>query len=257
MRFLAIALGLLLAACSTATPVEKKQLVLKHSIAATVQVFSSREGGTRRAGSAVVLFQETPQSKTFILTTAHLLEPQVEQSITILDAERQTSVAADLIAIDSEADLALLAVPIAIGEPVGLAGGGGLADEVLVVAFPWGGARTIVNGAVSQLAEAKGAGQSPLWGDVKLIDASVSYGMSGGGVFDKESGRLLGLVRGYRTANLALTSDAAPLRLPIAGETTVISTEDIFCFLGANGFETIADSAFADESPATACQDLS
>ncbi|HMB77748.1 MAG TPA: trypsin-like peptidase domain-containing protein, partial [Kiloniellaceae bacterium] len=152
MRCVAIALVLLLAACSTPTAGDRKQLVLKHSIAATLQVFSSREGGTRRAGSAVVLFQDATQSKTLILTTAHLLEPQVEQSIYILDSETQNSVPVDLIAIDGDADLALLSAPIAIGEPVGLAAGGGLADEVLVVAFPWGGARTIVNGAVSQLA---------------------------------------------------------------------------------------------------------
>ena len=145
-------------------------------------------------------------------------------------------VSADLIAIDADADLALLTVPIAAGEPVRLAQGSWLADEVLVVAFPWGRARTIVNGAVSQVAAEDSVDRVPLWGDVKLIDASVSYGMSGGGVFDKQSGNLVGIVRGYRTAHLSLTSEAAPVKLPIAGETTVIPTQEILCFLDAKGF---------------------
>jgi serine protease Do len=255
MRLVAIALSLILTACSTHSPSHKKQLVLMHSIAATAQVFTVREGGTRRAGSAIVLSQDASQSTTFILTAAHLLEPPVEQSIYILDPATQNRVPADLIAIDSDADLALLAAPIAAGEPVRLALGGGLADEVLVVAFPWGRARTVVNGAVSQVAAEESTGQVPLWGDVKLIDASVSYGMSGGGIFDKQSGRLLGIVRGYRTAHLALTSEAAPLKLPIAGETTVISTHDILCFLDAKGLGGMANAVLSGEIPTERCRD--
>ncbi len=68
-----------------------------------------------------------------------------------------------------------------------------------------------------------------------MIDASVSYGMSGGGVFDSQSGQLVGLVRGYRTAHLSLDSSSTPLKLPVAGETTVVSTRDIVCFLEAEG----------------------
>ena len=38
----------------------------------------------------------------------------------------------------------------------------------------------------------------PIEGPVKLVDAPVSYGTSGGGVYDATTGGLLGLVRGYR-----------------------------------------------------------
>lgn len=35
-----------------------------------------------------------------------------------------------------------------------------------------------------------------------MVDASVSYGASGGGVFDARTGGLIGLVEGYRTARV-------------------------------------------------------
>jgi hypothetical protein len=47
------------------------------------------------------------------------------------------------------------------------------------------------------------------------------------------------------------------LRLPIAGETTVISTDDIFCFLEANGLENIANSALSGESRRNPCGEVS
>ena len=104
-----------------------------------------------------------------------------------------------------------------------------------------------MKGAVSQIA-AQPSIEDPfsISGPVALVDATVSYGMSGGGVFDERSGLLVGLVRGYRTAHLSLSSEDAPLKLPIAGETTVISTRDIVCFLRATGYEgLVAKSATA------------
>ena len=89
---------------------------------------------------------------------------------------------------------------------------------------------------VSQIASADDGDLLPFEGPVGLIDAAVSYGTSGGGVFDGESGRLVGIVRGYRTAKLAMPgNDAAPLEFPIAGETTVIPTSDILCLLRRAG----------------------
>jgi hypothetical protein len=72
----------------------------------------------------------------------------------------------------------------------------------------------------------------PVEGPVGLIDAAVSYGTSGGGVFDAESGNLVGIVRGYRTARLALPgTPAQSLEFPIAGETTVVPALQILCTL--------------------------
>jgi hypothetical protein len=113
----------------------------------------------------------------------------------------------------------------------------------------------VVNGAVSQIA-AQASIEDPLSisGPVGLVDATVSYGMSGGGVFDKRTGRLVGLVRGYRTAHLALSSQESPLKLPIAGETTVISTRDIVCFLRSIGYEGLIANSAAAAIPERDCK---
>ena len=124
-----------------------------------------------------------------------------------------------------------LSTPIA---PVSLSETAYLVDPMWVIAYPWGRARTVVNGAVSQIEQGPDdQPRDPIKGPVRLIDASVSYGMSGGGVFDSKSGRLVGLVQGYRTAQLSLPSSAELLKLPVAGETTVISTAKIACFLAS------------------------
>lgn len=69
-----------------------------------------------------------------------------------------------------------------------------------------------------------------------MVDASVSYGASGGGVFDATSGELVGIVEGYRTARVSIPE--APERVlpvPIPGETTIIPSAEIFRFLRASG----------------------
>ncbi len=240
-----LAVSLFLTACATPEPANSKRAVLAQMLAASTQIFVEREDGVRRAGSGVILSTDLPGGKVAVLTTAHLLEPPVEQSAVVIPAAHSEPIAAEIVAIDSARDLALMTMQLAGATQVALANRAELADEILIVAFPWGRQRTVVNGAVSQIAVHPSI-EDPLsiWGPVALVDATVSYGMSGGGVFDKRTGQLLGLVRGYRTAHLSLSSEDAPLKLPIAGETTVISTRDIVCFLRASGYEgLVAKSA--------------
>ncbi len=205
---------------------------LTNAINASVQIFTERNTGGRRAGSAVVVAPAVRDQPSLIITTAHTFEPMVEQEVYIAVPPRGERVKAELLALDGERDLALLAAPIASIAPVSLSEGAYLVDPMWVIAFPWGRARTVVNGAVSQIEQGP---QDPprnlIRGPVRLIDASVSYGMSGGGVFDSRSGHLVGLVQGYRTAQLSLPSSSDLLKLPVAGETTVISTAKIACFL--------------------------
>ncbi|MEM7170387.1 MAG: serine protease [Pseudomonadota bacterium] len=253
-HFLTI-MGLLLAACAQPAPVadttDQKRAVLSHALATTVQVFSEREGGVRRAGSAVILQAGDQDRPAIILTTAHTFEPLENQSLSVTLEPHAIRAPAQLLAIDSEKDLALLSAELVARDQVQIAPGAQLADEVLVVAFPWGRSRTVVNGAVSQIKQEEILKDlPPIWGAVNLIDASVSYGMSGGGIFDKSNGQLVGLVRGYRTAQLSLSSEKAPLKLPIAGETTVVSTRDIGCFLvAAQGDPQAAEYISAGPNP--------
>jgi hypothetical protein len=65
-----------------------------------------------------------------------------------------------------------------------------------------------------------------------MVDASVSYGSSGGGVFDAATGALIGIVEGYRTARMT-TKEERSLEIPVAGETTLISSQAIRTFLAA------------------------
>jgi hypothetical protein len=60
--------------------------------------------------------------------------------------------------------------------------------------------------------------------------------MSGGGVFDRESGALLGIVRGHRSIQMKLPGEPEKaFTLPVGGETTVVSTLRILCFVTGAG----------------------
>ena len=70
----------------------------------------------------------------------------------------------------------------------------------------------------------------------RMVDVSVSYGSSGGGVFDAQTGDLVALVEAYRTARIALPRDpGASVQVPVAGETTVIPAATIVRFLADRG----------------------
>ncbi len=228
-----IALALMLGGCSMWQPPASPRAVIAHTLAATVQVTTSRPGAVRRTGSAVVLALQPERDRTLILTTNHLVAPPAAQTITVSLPPEGASVPAKLLATDQERDLALLAAPSLPVQAVRLRPQAALGDQVWVVSFPWGRERTVVAGAVSQVRPLPGAlAAEALDGAVQLIDAAVSYGMSGGGVFESADGALVGLVRGYRTAQLALPEDGSkPLNIPVAAETTVISAKDIACFL--------------------------
>lgn len=250
-----LVIALFLTACASPEPPPSKRAVLAQMLATSAQIFVEREDGVRRAGSGVILATGLPDNKVAVLTTAHLLEPQVEQSAQVVAGLQSDRSPADIVAIDSARDLALLVVPLAGASQVSLAERAELADEILIVAYPWGRQRTVVKGAVSQIA-ATASLEDPfaISGPVGLVDATVSYGMSGGGVFDKRTGNLVGLVRGYRTAHLSLSSEQSPLKLPIAGETTVISTRTIVCFLRSVGYEGLTADRAAAAIPERDCR---
>ncbi len=255
LRLNLLLVALALSACAQMEPAHDKRAVINHTLATTVQLFVEREGGVRRAGSAVILAANQSDGEAMILTTAHLLEPPAKQMVYVATATREERAQAEIVTIDPDRDLALLTASFPGVSQIKFATGAELADEVLVVAFPWGRRRTVVNGAVSQISVEESRHDPPLiWGAVSLVDASVSYGMSGGGVFDKRSGRLVGMVRGYRTVHLSLSSDQAPLKLPIAGETTVIPTSEIVCFLRSVDLEHLVTGDVTSEFPRRLCE---
>jgi len=241
MKWLApVALAAGLSACVTTHEEHTRARVISQTLTSTVQLLDLREDGVRRAGSGVVLGPAQNPEFTLILTTKHLLTPMTEQTVMVVDPLWRKQVVARIVAISDEHDLALLEVggDLAL-TPVAFKTQARLGDPIWVVAFPWGRRRTIVSGVVSQIAwDEKQYNEVPIEGPVRLVDAPVSYGTSGGGIYDATDGALLGLVRGYRSAELAVPgSESAVLKIPVAGETTVVSTEDIRRFLKSQKLE--------------------
>jgi S1-C subfamily serine protease len=224
------ALGAGAAGCAgIRAPVERGE-VIRRILPSTVQLRSEREGGARRAASGVVLVADPGSRRAWIVTARHFLDPPVPQHVYARRPGRGEAVVATIRARSEELDLALLEVQGLDLEPAVLKPTAALGDEVLIVAFPWGRRLTVVSGIVSQLAPEEG--QLPVDGVPRMVDASVSYGSSGGGVFDGATGALVAVVEGYRTAKVALPERPdRPLEIPVAGETTLIAAPAIRRFL--------------------------
>jgi serine protease Do len=207
--------------------------VIRRVVPSTVQLRTDRAGGARRAASGVVLASESDRS--WILTTRHFLEPtQPQQQVTLSTPRVKGRAVLRVSAISPDLDLALIELEGARLPAVSLKTASRLGDEVWVIGFPWGRRMTVVSGVVSQLAGEDG--QVVVEGAVRMVDASVSYGTSGGGVFDARSGELLGIVESYRTARVALPERPdRVLQVPVPGETTVVSSDAIVRFLTAAG----------------------
>jgi hypothetical protein len=198
------------------------------------QIRPEREGGGRRAASGIVLTSTEKPARSWILTARHVLDPPTGQQILVSVPRRKETFPATLVAASSDVDAAVLEVSGVSLPGVRLKEAVQLGDEVWVVAFPWGRRLTLVSGVVSQIAAEEG--EVATVGSPRMVDASVSYGSSGGGVFDLGSGALVGIVEGYRTARLTLPeSHGQSFDLPVAGETTVISAQSVVRFLTTSG----------------------
>ncbi|PWU25041.1 MAG: hypothetical protein C5B48_03290 [Candidatus Rokuibacteriota bacterium] len=233
-RALGLLLSLAVFGCAPASSVPERSDVIRRILPSAVQLRAEREGGARRAASGVVLASELPSKRCWILTARHFLDTTTRQEIYVATPTRKGRVKAVVTAVSPDVDLAVIEVEGLSLPPVKLKPVVRLGDEVWVAAFPWGRQLTVVSGVVSQLRAEEG--ELAVEGTIRMVDASVSYGASGGGVFDAETGALVGIVEGYRTANVSMpeTPDRV-LQLPVAGETTVISARAIMDFLTAAG----------------------
>jgi len=241
-RLAAVALlvvAALASGCASA-PASDRAVLLRRVIASSVQLRTERDGGGRRAASGVVVASDPGRRRSWVVTTRHFLEPGVRQQVSVSGVSGTGRAKAAVAALSDEADLALIEVEGVALPPAALKDHAALGEEVWVVAFPWGRRLTIVGGIVSQIAAA--GDEVMLEGPVRQIDALASYGASGGGVFDAASGRLLGIVEGYRTARVALpTQPERTMDVPVPGETTVLASPVIRRFLVAIGLVTAAE----------------
>jgi S1-C subfamily serine protease len=228
---------LLVTGCATAPRPQARSEVLRGVLPSTVQLLAERSGGGRRAASGVVLASDPARGCSWVLTAGHFVAPPVPETIQVRMAGTRDRFRATIVRADGEADLALLIVPGLVLPPVRRRDIAHLGDDVWVVAFPRGRQMTVTSGTVSQVGT--GSETDATEGPVRLVDTSVSYGASGGGVFDTETGELLGVVEGYRTAQIA-ARDAPDrvMEIPVAGETLVISARTIQRFLVGSELES-------------------
>jgi len=226
------AAALALAGCATRAAPPAAPDVLAQVIGSNVRLRAEREGGARRSGSGVVIASDAASQSSWVVTTRHFLDPAATQRVWVTAPGVVGRLACRVAAVSDRADLALLevtgaALPAALTRrsvPLG--------DDVWIVAYPWGRRLTVVSGIVSQLESDDDS--VPLDGAARMVDASVSYGASGGGVFDR-AGRLVGIVESYRTAKVQLERPSRVVDVPVPGETTVISTAQIVGFLEGLG----------------------
>lgn len=228
-----LALALATGGCASAPPARDRSQLIKTILASTVQLKSEREGGFRRAASGVVVATDPALRRAWIVTVRHFLTPSRPQEVYVQVPGRTTAVPANVLAVsaaDFDLDLAIIEVDNLDLTPVRMKEVGTLGDEVLIVAFPWGQRFTVVRGIVSQLGYSdEGA---VVTGPVRMVDASVSYGSSGGGVFDAQTGELVGIVETYRTAKVTIPEmKDRTLDIPVPGETTLVPASTILKFI--------------------------
>ena len=208
---------------------------LRGIVDVSVLLRAEREGGGRRAGSGVVVASDPASSRSWIVTTRHLLEPSRPQKLYVVPARGRGRLTATVKAVSPEIDAALVEVQGVALPAALLRESTRLGDEVRVVAFPFGRRLTVVSGIVSQIVTIDDD-TIAVEGPVRLIDASVSTGASGGGVFDASTGALLGIVEGYRTARVTLqTVPERSVDIPVPGETTVVPVGVIRRFVESAG----------------------
>lgn len=231
-RALALAaLALTGAGCVSALRVPDRGELIRGILASTVQLRSEREGGFRRAASGVVVATDPGSRRAWIVTTRHFIDPSPPEHIYVRLPGRMSVVPGAVAFVNRDHDLAIIETEHLDVVPVRLKMVAHLGDEILLVAFPWGQRFTVVSGVVSQVTSLTGEA-----GPARMVDASVSYGSSGGGVFDTQTGELVAIVEGYRTAKVAIPEmKERVLEMPVPGETTLIAAPTIFRFLVDSG----------------------
>lgn len=236
---LLLAAALIAASCASAPRLHGRDEVIRRIVSSAVKLHAERETGTRRAASGVVLASDAVTARSWIITTRHLLDPPGAQRVWVTASGRKERVRAEVVASAGDVDLAVVEVSGLVLPAVALKAASRLGDEVWIVGFPWGKRLTLVSGVVSQLGSDDG--DTAVEGAPRMVDASVSYGSSGGGVFDMVTGELIGIVEGYHTARLEIRdTPSRALDVPVPGETTVISARRIRDFVAGTALRFTA-----------------
>jgi S1-C subfamily serine protease len=226
---------------------EQVKRILPHNVRLAIQ----EDGKARRTASGVVIGSEKTAEGTisFVITNAHAVEmgdlkgPRLV--VIVDDRADSTEYGAQVVASGSvpDMDLALVKVPGLSLAPAQLATDSEveLGDDVVVAASPFGKALSLSGGMVSQVEWDK-EGKKPR---MLKTDAPIGYGASGGGIFSLESGKLLAIVEGYRTAKVGfeVAQQNYSFDVPMPGETFAAPTSKVRQFLQQHGFSRLLGPA--------------
>ncbi|AGC45187.1 putative lipoprotein [Myxococcus stipitatus DSM 14675] len=219
---------------------ERVQRILPHNVRLQVVEGDS----VRRSASGVVVGSEQgPEGVVaWVVTNAHaVVMSDVKAPVLRVLVDRRSEVethVGQVVATGKvpELDLALVKVPglalpaVELAEEAELE----LGEDVVVAASPFGRALSLSGGMVSQVEWDRESSRPK---SVKT-DAPIGYGASGGGVYSLESGRLLAIVEGYRTAQVdfAVREESYSFDVPMPGETFAAPSTKVRDFLHAKGF---------------------
>ena len=238
--------------CATARPPgSSREAVLQQILPASVQIIIERDGRRFRSASGTVIAAEPTAEGVdcYVLTSGHAFARRVDGDRVSILLDRQagpgTPVPATVLAVQyaDRVDLALLKIAAPRCAVATLGDPPALGEDVFVVAFPWGRNMTLVGGMVSQVN--RDEAPDPEVAPRLMIDASVSYGSSGGGVYVARTGRLIGLIEGYRTAHVSFEVATQPghVEIPVPGETYVTPLAQIRRFLDSVGYGALLTTA--------------
>lgn len=230
--------------CSTATvqstglPGSRRATVaqvIKSSV--RVHLLSGKE--LVRTGSGVVIHVEDASGAavSYVVTNEHVAETKgvKDPSFEVLvDGRFGAKSHPATVLVEGrvpDQDLAVLAVPGVRLEPATVASDDELeiGADVIAVGAPYGKGLSVSGGMLSQVEV--GDGEPTML----KTDAPVGYGASGGGLFDAHSGHLLGIIEGYRTAQVQVPGDTGgagyTFDVPMPGETFASSIAKVRRFL--------------------------
>jgi serine protease Do len=253
---------------SVQTTQTTRQAVIDRIVDASVKVAIERDARRVRSASGIVIASrpagQDTEAVSYVLTAAHVLAGRDGATIWVGFSGPHAARGKFAATVISQGkpdtlDLALLRVSGIAVPPVRLPEDdrARVGEQIVVVGFPEGQRLGIFGGIVSQLpfSELQDGIPADRAEHRIVIDAAAPTGVSGGGVFGVETGRLIGIVQGHQTFSIVVKDHAGPyaLKFPVPGETFVVPMTQIRSFLRtpevANELPGADTSALVSPSP--------
>ncbi|MFH0809393.1 MAG: serine protease [Pseudomonadota bacterium] len=250
--------------------VTERSQIIRNIQASSVKIILGREDAKgavsdEQSSSGVVIYAENkPRPWSLVLTNAHAVKGHdtgpdpLGVYVTYVTTSGRRILPGKVLAEGDiqSVDLALVRVggislPAARFEPMEEVQ---LGSPILVASSPFGRELSITSGIISQLYLSGPPALDPVCAtdtprehcldpkpleEIFKTDAPICYGSSGGGVFLTSSGRLVGLVESYQSADLIIRpkpGEQYKIQIPVPGESFLISANKIKYFLGQHGF---------------------